>query len=75
MFWFLYLSSNIMADHLLDHNISQRLEVLDKLLVLVHPSLLLDQQLEERGLLPAHAGHVGRLLCHTQQQLQQISHT
>lgn len=59
-----YHSSNIVSNHLLNDHICQCLEVLDKLLVLVIAFLLLDQQLEERGLLSAHTGHSGSLLRH-----------
>lgn len=69
-----YLSTNVVPDHLLDHHIGERLKVLDKLLVLVVARLLLNKELEEGGLLPAHSGHVGRFLGHLQQQPQQISH-
>lgn len=69
-----YLSTDIMPYHLLDHHVSERLEVLDELLVLVVSGLLLDEELEEGSLLPADPGHVGRFLSHPEQQPQQISH-
>lgn len=69
-----YLSTDIMPYHLLDHDVSERLEVLDELLVLVVSGLLLHEELKEGSLLPADPGHVGRFLCHPEQQPQQISH-
>jgi len=57
-----------MSDHLLYDHVSERLEVLDELLVLVVPGLLLDEELEERRLLPAHPGHGGCLLSDAEQQ-------
>lgn len=69
-----YLSANIMSDHLLNHNVCQRLEVLDKLLVLVVSSFFLNEELKQRSLLPADSSHVGCFLSHPEQQPQQISH-
>ncbi len=69
-----YLSTNIMTDHLLDHHVGERLEVLDELLVLVISGLLLHEELKEGSLLPADPSHVGRFLSHPEQQPQQISH-
>lgn len=69
-----YLSANIMPDHLLNHHISERLEVLDELLVLVISGLFLHKELEEGSLLPADPSHVSSLFSHLEQQPQQISH-
>ncbi|TNN44474.1 hypothetical protein EYF80_045327 [Liparis tanakae] len=71
---FSYLSTNIMPDHLLDHHIGKRLEVLDELLVLVISGLLLDEELKQGSLLSANPSHIPSFLSHPEQQSQQISH-
>lgn len=63
-----HLGANVVSDHLLDHHVGERLEVLDELLVLVIASFLLHEQLEERSLLPADPRHVCRLFGHPEQQ-------
>jgi hypothetical protein len=67
-----YSAADVVLDQLLDEDVSQSLEVVDEPGVGLVGALLLYQQLEQVVVLATEARHVGRLLRHHDQLLQQV---